>query len=29
MFGPAGYTLVEQVAKLPYRVADIYRRMTG
>ncbi|WP_295579906.1 VWA domain-containing protein [uncultured Lamprocystis sp.] len=29
MFGPAGYTLVEKVAKLPYRVADIYRRMTG
>ena len=29
MFGPAGWTLVEQVAKLPYRVSDIYRRLTG
>jgi nitric oxide reductase NorD protein len=29
MFGPASYTLVEDVAKLPYRVSDIYRRITA
>jgi nitric oxide reductase NorD protein len=29
IFGPAGYTLVENVAKLPYRVSDIYRRITA
>jgi len=29
IFGPAGYTLVEHVAKLPYRVSDIYRRITA
>jgi nitric oxide reductase NorD protein len=29
MFGPASYTLVENVAKLPYRVSDIYRRITA
>jgi len=28
LFGPASYTLVEKVAKLPYRVSDIYRRIT-
>jgi len=29
MFGPASYTVVENVAKLPYRVSDIYRRSTA
>ena len=29
IFGPSGYTLVENVAKLPYRVSDIYRRITA
>ncbi|MGE5152546.1 MAG: nitric oxide reductase activation protein NorD [Bdellovibrio bacteriovorus] len=29
LFGPASYTLVEKVAKLPYRVSDIYRRITA
>lgn len=29
MFGPASYALVEKVAKLPYRVSDIYRRITA
>ncbi len=29
MFGPASWTLVEKVAKLPYRVSDIYRRITA
>jgi nitric oxide reductase NorD protein len=29
VFGPSGYTLVENVAKLPYRVSDIYRRITA
>jgi len=29
MFGPSSYTLVEKVAKLPYRVSDIYRRITA
>lgn len=28
MFWPSAYTLVEQVAKLPLRVSDIYRRIT-
>ena len=28
MFGAASWTLVAQVAKLPYRVSDIYRRIT-
>jgi len=28
MFGPSSYTVVEDVAKLPYRVSDIYRRIT-
>ena len=28
MFGAASYTVVENVAKLPYRVSDIYRRIT-
>lgn len=29
MFGPASYTVVENVAQLPYRVSDIYRRITA
>ncbi|MGA7978735.1 MAG: VWA domain-containing protein [Chromatiaceae bacterium] len=29
MFGPAGYPVVENVAKLPYRVSDIYRRIAA
>jgi len=29
IFGPGGYALVENVGKLPYRVSDIYRRITG
>ena len=29
IFGPSGYTLVDNVAKLPYRVSDIYRRITS
>jgi nitric oxide reductase NorD protein len=28
MFGPANFTVVADVAKLPYRVSDIYRRIT-
>jgi nitric oxide reductase NorD protein len=28
MYGPAGFTLVSQVERLPYRVSDIYRRIT-
>jgi nitric oxide reductase NorD protein len=28
MFGPAGFTVISQVEKLPYRVSDIYRRIT-
>jgi nitric oxide reductase NorD protein len=29
LFGPSSYTLVEKVSKLPYRVSDIYRRITA
>lgn len=29
VFGAAGYTLVDSVPKLPYRVSDIYRRITA
>ena len=29
IFGPGGYVLVENVGKLPYRVSDIYRRITA
>ncbi len=29
LFGRANYTLVEDVAKLPYKVSDIYRRITA
>ncbi len=28
MFGPAGFTVVDDVRRLPYRVADIYRHIT-
>lgn len=28
MYGPAAYTVVDDVRRLPYRVADIYRRLT-
>jgi len=28
MYGPAGYTVVDAVEKLPFKVADIYRRLT-
>ena len=28
MFGPASHTVVENVAKLPWRVSDIYGRST-
>jgi nitric oxide reductase NorD protein len=28
MYGPAAYTVVERVADLPQKVADIYRRLT-
>ncbi|MBT3473815.1 MAG: nitric oxide reductase activation protein [Gammaproteobacteria bacterium] len=28
MYGPAGYTVVDAVDKLPLKVADIYRRLT-
>ncbi len=29
MYGPANYTVIDQVAKLPLKVADIYRRLTS
>jgi nitric oxide reductase NorD protein len=29
IFGPGGFALVEKVGKLPYRVSDIYRRITA
>jgi nitric oxide reductase NorD protein len=29
LFGPAGWTLVDKVGRLPYRVSDIYRRLTA
>jgi len=28
MFGPSSYTLVEKVAKLPYRCPTLHRRIT-
>jgi nitric oxide reductase NorD protein len=28
MYGPASYLIVDEVYKLPLRVADIYRRLT-
>lgn len=28
MYGPTNYTVVDEVPKLPYKVADIYRRLT-
>jgi nitric oxide reductase NorD protein len=28
MYGPSNFTVVDDVRKLPYRVADIYRRLT-
>lgn len=28
MYGPAGYTVIDEVRKLPLKVADIYRRLT-
>ncbi len=28
MYGPAGYTVVDKVDQLPFKVADIYRRLT-
>ena len=27
MYGPASFTVVDDVDKLPYRVSDIYRRI--
>lgn len=29
MYGPAGFTVVSEVGKLPWKVSDIYRRITG
>ncbi len=29
MYGPVSFTVVSQVEKLPFRVSDIYRRITG
>jgi nitric oxide reductase NorD protein len=28
LYGPAGYTVVDEVSQLPYKVSDIYRRLT-
>ncbi len=28
MYGPANYAVIDEVQKLPYKVADIYRRLT-
>lgn len=28
LYGPAGYTVIEKVSDLPYKVSDIYRRLT-
>ena len=28
MYGPANFTIVDQIDKLPYKVSDIYRRIT-
>jgi nitric oxide reductase NorD protein len=29
MYGPVNYTIVDSVEKLPYRVSEVYRRLTG
>jgi nitric oxide reductase NorD protein len=29
MYGPVNYTIVDAVEKLPYRVSEVYRRLTG
>jgi nitric oxide reductase NorD protein len=29
MVGPAAYTVLDEVAKLPVKLADIYRRLTA
>jgi nitric oxide reductase NorD protein len=29
MYGPAAYTVLDEVAKLPVKIADIYRRLTA
>ena len=28
MYGPASFTVISELEKLPYRVSDIYRRIT-
>ena len=28
LYGAAHYTVVDEVARLPYKIADIYRRLT-
>ena len=28
MYGPAGYTVIDEVRQLPLKVSDIYRRLT-
>jgi len=28
MYGPAAYTVVDEVRQLPFKVSDIYRRLT-
>ena len=28
MYGPANFAVIDEVEKLPYKVADIYRRLT-
>jgi nitric oxide reductase NorD protein len=29
MYGAANYTLIDDVRKLPFRVGEVYRRLTG
>ena len=29
MYGNANYTVIDDVRKLPYKVSDIYRRLTS
>ncbi len=29
MYGPAGYTVIDDVTKLPLRISDIYRKLTS
>ncbi|MBI4998303.1 MAG: hypothetical protein HZC22_15705 [Rhodocyclales bacterium] len=29
MYGPAAYTVLDEVGKLPTKIADIYRRLTA